>query len=114
MLFRSSAMISDIVSDIRLKGRNIPIGWSDEDISIGDFMNTSFKYLVKMDSLPEKIDYEIIAEKFNVDNLEFIEAECGKSHAFVTGKMMERDFRETFDELKGKYAFSENFLRIKD
>lgn len=93
----ASAVVSDIVDEVKHKGVHLLTNWSTEKLELADFSELSHKFFVRV---AKSVDIEWLKREFSVEEIICVD-EYQDEIGFVTGLMTERDFSEKVTTLEG-------------
>lgn len=87
----ASAVVADIIEAAQNIDRNVPMGWTDERLSIADMDTSSHRYFVRIAGDPAKKANQVakafgLAKTIILDGMD--------EFAILTGKLKEADFKE--------------------
>lgn len=95
----ASAVVADIIEAVQNEDRHVPIGWTDERLTIADMSTSSQRYFVRVAGSGQEAKEQAVkafgqAEVIVLDGLD--------EFAVLTGVMKEADFRKAAQSLDGK------------
>lgn len=99
----ASAVVSDVIDEVKHKGRHITILWSSKKLTLGDIGEASGRYFVRVpDTEKEKADSLFpLASEVKSDRVR-------GEYAFITGEMKEKEYNE-----KAKKLDVLNMIRVE-
>ncbi len=103
-VYAASAVVSDIIAAVRHKQHFQGIGWSERMIEIEPMGSNAFRYLIRIEGMPEGIESDI-RELFLDTGAAFQPVLLdGRSDEFgiLTDLMFESDFLENHKEFEAK------------
>ena len=97
----ASAVVSDVVDEVKHMGKNIMQIWEPGKLELGDFNEWKHKFLVRIQSADiDDVDMEDVKEAFG--DVLYIKAPGVKNEtAFVTTPMEEEKFKEAIQKFNG-------------
>ncbi len=92
----ASAVVSDVVDEIKHMGKNIMASWEETPLEIGDFSDAVNRFFVRVSA--DAVTKEEIQKMFG--DVEFITAEgVGGEYAFLTSAMTEGRFADIVEKI---------------
>lgn len=90
----ASAVVGDVVRIARHPGKNIPMEWSEEKLTLADPLKQKYRYFVRTSK-----SFDDVKSVFN--NAEAVDAGISGETGFVTDEISEAEYNEKADKLGG-------------
>ena len=93
----ASAVVADVVDEVKHEGKNIPVCWGQEKLALDDIKGSRRRFLVRVKGEPDKDLSSVEAVFGHVDPINV--PELSGEFAFVTGVISEGEYEEKAEKL---------------